>query len=110
MHPDHLCMYCKSYMKDYDDHAECRECGYYVPPVHKYKKKEEDPKARARREQQRHDRERDQAFKRIRVSKAITKVCSECEQEAPHDPDDYKCIVCRDGRSALPLPTFQAAA
>jgi hypothetical protein len=40
--------------------------------------------------------------KSARIDAAVMKPCSECEQDRPHDPDDYICIICRDGREALP--------
>lgn len=51
-------------------------------------------------------RERDESVQRAkakRLGAAVQRECSGCGQAgAWHDPDDYMCIVCRDGRDALP--------
>lgn len=39
---------------------------------------------------------------RIRAGLGNIKECSACGCQAPHDLDDYQCIVCRDGRGAVP--------
>lgn len=67
--------------------------SYKEPDFYKMSKKEFDrQRAYQMVEQKKH----------IRVDKAINKECSECEESRPHDADDYKCIVCRDGIAALP--------
>jgi hypothetical protein len=44
------------------------------------------------------------AAKRARMLAALENIkpCAECERDVPHDPDDFLCIVCRDGDSAVP--------
>lgn len=46
--------------------------------------------------------------KQKRIMKAEHKDCSNCEARQYHDPNDYMCIVCRDGPNALPseMPVF----
>jgi hypothetical protein len=48
--------------------------------------------------------------KQARVDAGEMKVCSECDKERPHDPNDYICIACRDGEDALPFPAYDVAA
>lgn len=42
------------------------------------------------------------AAKQDRISQAEEQFCSGCDMIGKCDPDDYLCIVCRDGREAVP--------
>lgn len=76
------------YDEDYFGSYQARQGSY------EYKNKYKDEFSYVRQERERQ--------KRIRLDKAVLKDCAGCEKEMPHDPEDYLCIVCRDGNDALP--------
>lgn len=122
MHPDDkhisVCKYCHGTGTWAYDEYECKHCRhmreeeYYWQKDDKkdYRRKEISRQEAAMRQAAIARREAENRKKEARVKEGIVKVCSECEREMPHDPNDYICIVCRDGADAMPSKDWPQAA
>jgi hypothetical protein len=104
-----FCKACGVRMAHGYESTYCDSCHYY-----EYKPTSKDL-YRAQMERLRRKKyEAVQLAKRKRLEAASMKECAGCEKQSWHDADDYICIVCRDGRNALPdgayMPGVDAAA